>query len=404
MSDQARVRFESLFAVPLRNGVSYPARLRGSGIPMVNMKEIFAFDRIGDEECELVPLTEREMQNSLLESGDLLFARQSLTFEGAGKCVLVADSSRVRTWESHLIRVRLDSRLANPTYFYYYFRSPMGRRSMESIIQQVAAAGVKGSDLRRLDVPCPPLEVQLAVGEVLGAIDDKIAANSKLAAAAEALLAAEFQSLGSDEEVGARDARVMSDYFELNPTCPRLTESDPVYVDMQKLPTDGMLIADWASRPAKGGARFMNGDTLLARITPCLQNRKTGYVDFLDEGQVAIGSTEYIVIRSKPGVPRELSYFLATSEKFRSFAIRHMVGTSGRQRLSANDLADYPINDVDPSALDRWGTRAAPLVARLGLARDESRTLAATRDALLPRLMSGELRVRDAERQVEAVL
>lgn len=258
--------------------------------------------------------------------------------------------------------------------------------------------------LSALPVAVPDLDVQRAIAEVLGALDDKIAANRKLADTVESLLATEFQMLGLDEEADEGSSCALTDYIDLNPQCPRVTSPEPVYVDMQKLPTSAMLIDEWDTRPAKGGARFMNGDTLLARITPCLQNRKTGYVDFLGDGEVAIGSTEYIVMRSKPGVPAELSYYLATSERFRTYAIRHMVGTSGRQRLSANDLTGYSVRVVDSESLNRWGSIASPLVEQLGVARDESRTLAATRDALLPRLMSGELRVRDAEREVEEVL
>lgn len=399
----ATQRFEELFTSPLRNGVSYPSRMRGTGVPMVNMKEIFAFDEIRDQDCELAPLSDSERDGYLLEVGDLLFARQSLTYEGAGRCVIVGPGASERTWESHIIRVRLDSRNSCPGFYFNYFRSSIGRRSIEAIIQQVAAAGIRGSDLRRLAVPVPPIAEQRAIAEVLGALDEKITANRKLEEVAEEYLATQFAALGMDSDADDRDARTLDLYFDLNPSY-RVTELEPIYVDMQKLPTSGMTIAEWDRRPAKGGVRFANGDTLMARITPCLENRKTGYVDFLDSGQVAIGSTEYIVLRSKDGVPKELSYFLAVSPRFRTFAIRHMVGTSGRQRLSANDLAGYEVRAVDPVALDKWGAAAGPLVASLGCARDETRSLANIRDTLLPQLMSGKLRVRDAEKQVEQVL
>ncbi len=196
----------------------------------------------------------------------------------------------------------------------------------------------------------------------------------------------------------------LEEYFELNPKCARPNVEEPVYLDMQKLPTSELLVSDWERRPAKGGARFMNGDTLLARITPCLENGKAGYVDFLEDGEVALGSTEYIVFRSRPAVPRELAYFLVTSSRFRTMAIQHLVGTSGRQRLSANDVAAFTVRRVNSETLTEWGQFASPLVEHLGSLRDENRTLANIRDALLPRLMSGELRVRDAEKVVENVL
>src|SRR5690606_41469815 len=130
-------------------------------------------------------LSLREQQDFLLKEGDLLFARQSLTYEGAGKCSIVLPADRPRTWESHLMRARLNPFLADSRFYYYFFRSPQGRRLVESLIQQVAAAGIRGSDLRRLKVPFPSFAEQSAVGDVLYALDDKIAANARLASAAE---------------------------------------------------------------------------------------------------------------------------------------------------------------------------------------------------------------------------
>ena len=195
----------------------------------------------------------------------------------------------------------------------------------------------------------------------------------------------------------------MTELVELNPSVTRPVDASPIYVDMQKLPTERMLVSHWARRPAQGGVRFQNGDTLLARITPCLENRKTGFVDFLQDDEVAIGSTEYIVLRSRSHVPRVLSYFLAVSEQFRTYAIRHMVGTSGRQRVSASDIAGYKIN---APILASWNCSAGSrsLSGLISSLRNENRSLSTIRDTLLPHLMSGKLRVKDAEKQVEAVV
>ncbi|WP_149361556.1 restriction endonuclease subunit S [Lolliginicoccus suaedae] len=405
MGEWVYCEFGDLLAEPLRNGVSYPSSSRGSGVPMVNMKEIFLHDRIGDIECELAPLNDREMAAHSLEGGDLLFARQSLTYEGAGKCSIVMPVGRLMTWESHIIRARLNMEVVAPAFYYYFFGSTSGRRLMESIVQQVAAAGIKGSDLKRLAVPVPPLPEQQAIAEVLGALDDTIAANRKLAETAEGLLAARFVTLGIDVEAEATVDQVpLGELIDFNPATPKLQGDEPVYVDMQKLPTAGSTIEEWERRAPKGGARFQNGDTLLARITPCLQNRKTGYVNFLDEGDVAVGSTEFIVMRSKPGFPSELSYFMATSDRFRTYAIQHMIGTSGRQRVSAGALADYLVAMPERQALAAFGDEAGPLFRSIKSVANENRTLAATRDALLPALMSGRIRVKDAERTVSDVV
>ncbi|MFI6398764.1 restriction endonuclease subunit S [Rhodococcus coprophilus] len=256
--------------------------------------------------------------------------------------------------------------------------------------------------IAKLRIVIPPRREQEAIVEVLGALDDKIAANRKLANTVESLIAARFAALEFDVDHGERAC--LDEYFELNPKCARPARGEPTYLDMQNLPTSAVVVSGWERRPAKSGARFMNGDTLLARITPCLENGKAGYVDFLGDGEVALGSTEYIVFRARPSVPRELAYFLVTSSRFRTMAIQHLVGTSGRQRLSANDVAAFTVRRVNSEALTEWGQFASPLVEHLGSMRDENRTLAAIRDALLPRLMSGQLRVRDAEKVVENVL
>lgn len=178
-ADWQRRPFSELFAAPLRNGLTRPTAVRGAGVKMVNMGEIFAHARIGDIEMERVPLSAVEAKNFLLEPGDLLFARQSLVLSGAGKCSIFLGAAEPVTFEGHLIRVRLDPRIANPSYYFYYFNSRSGRQAIESIIEQVAAAGIRGSDLAKLSVPCPSLSEQRVFAEILSTFDDKCDLNSR---------------------------------------------------------------------------------------------------------------------------------------------------------------------------------------------------------------------------------
>ena len=94
-----------------------------------------------------------------------------------------------------------------------------------------------------------------------------------------------------------------------------------------------------------GGSKFRNGDTLMARITPCLENGKTAYVDFLDKGEIGFGSTEFIVLREKPGISdKTFIYYLCTNPSFREIAIQSMVGSSGRQRVQQNVLDNLELH------------------------------------------------------------
>jgi type I restriction enzyme S subunit len=166
------------------------------------------------------------------------------------------------------------------------------------------------------------------------------------------------------------------------------------------MPTHGHSADDVVDREFGSGMRFVNGDTLVARITPCLENGKTAFVDFLQEGQVGWGSTEYIVLRPKVPLPEEYAYCLARSAEFREFAIQSMTGTSGRQRVPAESLAHLRVAVPPKPIAEAFGRSVKPRFARASAAVRESRTLADLRDALLPKLISGELRVKVAEQVI----
>ena len=193
----------------------------------------------------------------------------------------------------------------------------------------------------------------------------------------------------------------MPEIVDVNPTRSLRKGVFAPYLDMANMPTHGHSAGDVVDREFGSGMRYINGDTLVARITPCLENGKTAFVDFLEDGQVAWGSTEYIVLRPKPPLPEEYAYCLARSAEFREFAIQSMTGTSGRQRVPAESLAHFRVAVPPRPIAETFGRAVKPRFARVSAAVRESRTLAALRDALLPKLISGEIRVNDGGHTVE---
>lgn len=141
------IAFGDLLEEPVRNGLTKPKAIRGTGVKMIAMGEIFAYSRIADVVTDRVPVTEKELQNCSIKPLDILFARQSLTLEGAGKCSIVTNVLEDTVFESHIIRTRVDQGKADPFFLYYYFNSPHGKENIKSIVEQVAAAGIRGSDL-----------------------------------------------------------------------------------------------------------------------------------------------------------------------------------------------------------------------------------------------------------------
>src|SRR5579883_3183297 len=170
---------------------------------------------------------------------------------------------------------------------------------------------------------------------------------------------------------------------------------------MANMPMDSAPAIEVSTRPFGSGMRFIDGDTLLARITPCLENGKTAFVDFLGTGRVGWGSTEYIVLRPRPPLPAEYAYFLARTDGFRTFAITNMTGTTGRQRVPASSLSHYLMTVPDPTVAARFSETAHAAIELMRARDEESRTLAAIRDALLPKLLSGEVRVGEAADAVQ---
>ena len=139
--------------------------------------------------------------------------------------------------------------------------------------------------------------------------------------------------------------------------------------------------------------RFQNQDTLMARITPCLENGKVAYVNFLEEKEIAFGSTEYIVMTTIDGLLPELLYFLCRDEEFKGYATKNMNGSSGRQRVSGETIGNYKMVLPPKSVLEAIAPYFKSVMNTIKNNGFESRRLSELRDTLLPRLMSGELSV-----------
>ena len=135
-----------------------------------------------------------------------------------------------------------------------------------------------------------------------------------------------------------------ADFVEFNPKLSIKKGAMATKIAMDKLQPFTKKIPTTEQAEYAGGTKFCNGDTIMARITPCLENGKTAFVDMLKDGEIAFGSTEFIVLRARPGVSDpQFVYYLATSPMFRNVAIKSMVGSSGRQRVQQGVLEELEL-------------------------------------------------------------
>ncbi len=296
------------------------------------------------------------------------------------------------------IRVRPNEEIVGE-YLYYYLSSPRIKQLVRDMAVGTTMPSINSSIMGDVPIEFPNIPTQRKIAAVLGALDDKIENNRKICANLEAQAQAIFKSWFVDfEPFGGKMPQgwkigKLGDVAECNPYRALKKGVKARCVEMADLVTSASFPASWSYKEYSGGMKFANGDTIIARITPCFENGKSAYVNFLEEGEVAFGSTEYVVMASRSVVPPELFYCVAKDPEFISFAKSRMVGSSGRQRFSAEDIAMYPI----VIAPDEVYLKVQPLLhSFMDQARTlgfESRALAATRDALLPKLMSGEIDV-----------
>lgn len=274
----------------------------------------------------------------------------------------------------------------NPRFIYYLLQTI----PWQGYTTASAVPGVNRNHVNLCPVKIPDRATQDAIVEVLDSIVDKIALNNRLNDYLEQLCQSLFDRFDNDEN---NLFVKVSDIADVNPRRTLKKGEEALCVEMADLSTTGAFPTDWRTKAYNGGVKFVNGDTILARITPCLENGKAGYINFLEQDEVAFGSTEYIVLTSKGELPSEFFYFLARNEDFISYATAHMNGSSGRQRVSGADVGNYEVRMPSEKQVSEFKEIAGKAMRVISASSIESRKLAQSRDALLPKLMSGEIDV-----------
>ena len=261
-----------------------------------------------------------------------------------------------------------------------------------------------------LKIDAPTLKSQRQIAAILSAYDDLIENNSRRIAILEEMAMQIYEEWFVnyrfpgheavplvESELGpvpeGWDVVSAADAVEVNPKVKVPKEGEKPFAPMGCLSEVNMLISNVEERAGNSGAKFQNGDTLFARITPCLENGKTAYVQFLPSPEsVAFGSTEFIVLRSKKLTP-EFVYLLARSDSFRNNAIKSMAGSDGRQRVKEACFASYMLALPDAKTLEKFHGMVHPMFDMIYVLARKNENLRQTRDLLLPRLISGELDV-----------
>jgi type I restriction enzyme S subunit len=358
--------------------------------------------------------------------GDVIFTKKGTI----GQTGLVPDYLPFKKFliSSNQLRLRVDPSKAIAEYVYYWVSSP---ESVAKVIRDSSVTGVPKTNLayfRSFPIRLPGLDEQRAIARTLGAIDDKIEANRRMNATLEALARALFKSWFVDfdpvrAKVEGRDLAMAPDLAALFPDAlvesaleevPKgwraakfdalcgvvsdITRAEEIapeanYIGLEHMPRRSIALSEWdvAAELESHKARFKRGDVLFGKLRPYFHKVGVAFID-------GVCSTDIVVLRAT----RELSaitLMTASSEEFVAFNDVASTGTK-MPRTSWARMREFNVTMPDRAVAAAFQAIVEPQLEMIRSNVLQSKTLAALRDLLLPRLLSGALRVRDAERLI----
>ena len=389
----------------VKRGVS-PKYVLENGIPIVNQRCIRE-NTINFDTARLSSKDKKITEVKFLQVGDTVI--NSTGVGTLGRTAFVKKLDQPSSADTHVTIVRPDKTKVNPKFLSLYLNS------QEDIIENMGrgATGqteLSAKDLNELKVFHPKsLQTQKRIADILSAYDDLIENNLKriklLEQAAQNIYKEWFvnmrfpghENTAINEETGLPEGweKVsFSSIVSINPKTRVKKGLIAPFVPMKSISEFSMVIGPIEKRPVSGGVKFKNGDTLFARITPCLENGKTGFVQFMEnEDEIAVGSTEYIVFRETVQAGRYFIYCTSREPYFRENAIKSMSGSDGRQRVKVECFDKYSLNLASSSIRSLFEDSSKPIFKAIQIMVNQNDKLKAARDILLPRLMNRTIEV-----------
>ena len=391
--------------ISISDGDHLPPPKSDSGVPFITISNIDTTNNTIDfSNSMFVPESYYDSLHDIRKavSGDILYSVVG-TF---GVPVLIRREKKF-VFQRHIAILRPNKNVVLPEYLYYVMKSGSFYTQADAFAIGSAQRTIGLGALRKMKASIPCIEDQAKAVAVLATYDILIEVNNKKINLLEQMVenlykewfvrfrfpgyeTAEFENgIPKGWEKKRTDEAII-----FNPTIKTGNQTTYTIIPMEALSTTSMILDlnSFVQQESISGKRSQNGDTLFAKITPCLENGKTGFVMGLPKDEVFGGSTEFIVLRSKTLTPHYV-YCLARSQYFRQTAILSMNGADGRQRVDEDKLKSTRILQPEKGVLNRFEVVVSPIFDNIcKLAKDNS-ILMQQRNLLLPRLMSGKQEV-----------
>ena len=358
-----------------------------------------------------------ELRNVEVLEGDILL---NITGDSVARACLVPTEILPARVNQHVAIIRVNTQVADPNFILYSLLNPSFKKYMLMVASDGGTrnALTKG-DIEKFEIKLPDLKIQEDIAKTLSALDDKISLlrrqNETLEQIAQTIFRHWFVDFEFPDEHGnpykSSGGRFVSselgdipegwqvgklgDLTEVNPRETMKKGSLRKFVEMKSLSNIGLAISSFSYREFSSGSKFRNGDTLLARITPCLENGKTAYVDILEDEEVAWGSTEFIVLRARANSCSGFVYCLARNEEFRRYVIKNMTGSSGRKRVPTDVVVNYDCYIPNEIAMRNFEDLSSASLKKISANSKQIRDLTKIRNLLLPKLMTGQIQLEE---------
>ena len=396
MSEWKKVRLGELYVV--HNGLSKPRDAFGSGFPFLSYSTVFNNFFLPRSLDSLVQTTEKEQEAYSIKAGDVFITRTSETADELGMSSVALYDYPNATYNGFCKRLRPITDRVYPRYVGYFLRTPVFRSHFNALSGSMTTrASLKNEDLLAMEIALPPLPTQHKIAAVLGALDDKIENNRKICANLEAQAQAIFKSWFVDFEPFGGKMPQEWKILPLESVCfnirDRVGSEGAKERKVLSAIADGKLVLseDYFTKQvySKEIGKYIIVNEGDFAYNPARIN--IGSIGINDLGVSGCVSPVYVSIR----VDKEYRNFFKLFFKTPYFAeevSRRAIG-SVRQLLSYTDFAMiscvYPAREY----IQKFNQIYEVIVSGQRTAERESRMLAATRDALLPKLMSGEIDV-----------
>ena len=390
----------------------YPKRseFQEKGVLFLNTANIVQ-NRLDITEANFVALEKfNEIKKGRLQRFDIV-----ITTRGSlGKVALFNINPPVGLINAQMLILRADDKVINPTFLFYQFCDDDFQTKLKNFASGSAQPQIPIMDLKEIEVCVPSLETQRKIAAVLSAYDDLIENNTRRIKILEDMAQTLYQEwfvhfrFPGHENVPMVESPLgpvpqgwkvvrASEVIFINPKTSVPRDTIKPFVPMKSATENSVLITEIGEKTGNSGAKFKNDDTLFARITPCLENGRTGFVQFLPhDDAVAFGSTEFIVLRSKTLNPYFV-YLLAQTRDFRENAIKSMTGATGRQRVVNQCFDDYFFPNPNQDILDQFELTIASFFRKIQNLSEKNANLRQTRDLLLPKLIFGKIDVSELD-------